>query len=269
MIEYGFKTYGLWNSSWRSEDYKRFHKTDIVEYSRLDSEMLIKIALEELDVPNYDITFENIKNEHKKYNPTISDACVQRILDYYAFRKDLFKRVEEVSKMTSCMHGAKSTMFRFDLPAKFNSFSMNDEDYDSVQIDAWIEVTVKVDEHVDSAEARPKKVFISGPMTGLPKFNYPKFNTIEKKLIDAGVDCVNPVHVCLKYNAEIVQSNPVKFQDMIDEQQKLERECDAIVLLDGWSKSKGVRLELKTALELGMKIYLEEELDNVASCNRV
>ena len=52
-----------------------------------------------------------------------------------------------------------------------------------------------------------------------------------------------------------------QFQQMVDEQQKLERECDAILLLDGWEKSKGVRLELKTALELDMKIYLENDLD--------
>lgn len=142
MVEYSFKTYGLWNSSWLSEDDKRVHRADIVEYSKLDSEMLIKIALEELDVPDYDITFENIKNEHNKYNPMISDECVQRILDYYAFRKRLFKKVEEVSKMTSCMHGAKSMAFRFDLPAEFNNFSMNDEDCDSGQIEAWIEVAV-------------------------------------------------------------------------------------------------------------------------------
>ena len=113
----------------------------------------------------------------------------------------------------------------------------------------------------------PKKIFISGPMTGLPDFNFPRFNLVAKQLEDAGIDCVNPVDVCKKYKKETVLSNPAKFQEMINEQQRLERECDAILLLDGWSKSKGVRLELKTALELGMKIYLEEELDSIASCN--
>ena len=58
-----------------------------------------------------------------------------------------------------------------------------------------------------------------------------------------------------------VLAEMAKFQEMIDEQQRLERGCDAILLLDGWHESKGVRLELKTALDLGLGIYLEEDLD--------
>lgn len=117
----------------------------------------------------------------------------------------------------------------------------------------------------------PKKIFISGPMTGLPDFNFPRFNLVAKQLEDASIDCINPVDVCKKYNKETVLSDPVKFQEMIDEQQRLERECDAILLLDGWHESKGVRLELKTALELDMKIYLEEDLNIVGGrlCGQV
>ena len=112
-----------------------------------------------------------------------------------------------------------------------------------------------------SREEKPKKIFISGPMTGYPEFNFPYFNCVARQLKDAGLDFVNPVDVCKKYKKETVLSDPAKFQQMVDEQQKLERECDAILLLDGWEKSKGVRLELKTALELDMKIYLENDLD--------
>ena len=108
---------------------------------------------------------------------------------------------------------------------------------------------------------KPKKIFISGPMTGIDNYNFPRFDLAEKQLAEAGIDCVNPANVCRKYKKETVLSNKAKFQEMIDEQQRLESECDAIVLLDGWHESKGVRLELKTALELGMDIYLEEDLD--------
>ena len=51
------------------------------------------------------------------------------------------------------------------------------------------------------------------------------------------------------------------FDKMIAEEQEAERGCDAILLLDGWQMSKGVRLELKTALEMDMQIFLEEDLD--------
>ena len=108
---------------------------------------------------------------------------------------------------------------------------------------------------------KPKKVFLSGPMTGYPGYNFYKFNTIEKELVDAGIECVNPVHICKKYKEEHVLADKAVFDKMIAEEQEAERGCDAILLLDGWQMSKGVRLELKIALEMDMQIFLEEDLD--------
>lgn len=108
---------------------------------------------------------------------------------------------------------------------------------------------------------KPEKIFISGPMTGRPGFNFPRFDLAERQLAGAGIGCVNPARVCRRYKKETVLADKAKFQEMIDEQQRLERGCDAILLLDGWHKSKGVRLKLKTALDLGLDIYLEEDLD--------
>ena len=69
------------------------------------------------------------------------------------------------------------------------------------------------------------------------------------------------MHICKKYKEEHVLAGKAVFDKMIAEQQEAERGCDAILLLDGWQMSKGVRLELKTALEMGMQIFLEEDLD--------
>ena len=108
---------------------------------------------------------------------------------------------------------------------------------------------------------KPKKVFLSGPMTGYPGYNFQRFNLAEKQLADAGIECVNPVNICKKYKKEHVLADKAVFDKMITEQQEAERKCDAILLLDGWQMSKGVRLELKTALEMDMQIFLEEDLD--------
>jgi len=108
---------------------------------------------------------------------------------------------------------------------------------------------------------KPKKIFISGPMTGYPDFNFPRFNLAVQQLKEAGIDCVNPVDICRKYKKERVLADKTVFDQMIADQQKEEKTCDAILLLDGWEKSKGVRLELKTALDLDFPIYLEEDLD--------
>lgn len=110
-------------------------------------------------------------------------------------------------------------------------------------------------------QEKPKKIFLSGPMTGYPGYNFQRFNLVEKQLAAAGIECVNPVHICKKYKEKDVLSDKTVFDKMVAEQQFAESECDAILLLDGWQMSKGVRLELKIALDMDMKIYLEEDLD--------
>ena len=105
----------------------------------------------------------------------------------------------------------------------------------------------------------------------LSRLQLPAIQQAEKQLVDAGIECVNPVHICKKYKEEHVLADKAVFDKMIAEQQEAERGCDAILLLDGWQMSKGVRLELKTALEMGMQIFLEEDLDICGGrlCSRI
>ena len=104
-------------------------------------------------------------------------------------------------------------------------------------------------------------IFISGPMTGLQNYNFDKFNEVGARLEKAGYKVVNPVDICKKYKKEEVVKRTEVFNAMIAEQQKAEREqCDAILLLDGWECSLGVRLELQTAIELKFRIFLEKDL---------
>lgn len=110
-------------------------------------------------------------------------------------------------------------------------------------------------------QKKPKKVFLSGPMTGYSGYNFQRFNLAEKQLAQAGIECANPVHICKKYKEEHVLADKEVFDKMIAEEQEAEMGCDAILLLDGWQMSKGVRLELKIALEMDMQIFLEEDLD--------
>ena len=44
------------------------------------------------------------------------------------------------------------------------------------------------------------------------------------------------------------------------EREREREQCDAILLLDGWEMSLGVRLELQTAIELKFQIFLEKDL---------
>lgn len=104
----------------------------------------------------------------------------------------------------------------------------------------------------------PMRLYISGPMSGLPKHNKPAFHHAEQMLKMTGLPdkhqddiiVVNPAahdfpantewHVCLRQDIhELV-------------------ECNAIYMLRGWEASRGAQLEHHIAERLGMKIYFQE-----------
>lgn len=116
-------------------------------------------------------------------------------------------------------------------------------------------------EHIVSL--KNKKVFISGPMRGYEKYNFPKFDRIEKILTDNGIECVNPARISRKFKEVEILNSENKFNEMVKQQQEAEKTCNALLLLDGWQHSKGVMLELKTAIDLDVQILLESDLYNI------
>ena len=108
-------------------------------------------------------------------------------------------------------------------------------------------------------EKRKKRIFLSGPMTGIKNFNFPLFNAVANRVRRLGFEVVNPVDICKKFKKERVLADKTVFEQMINEQQVAERTCDILLLLPGWEDSKGVRLELKTAIEMGLHIVVDGE----------
>jgi hypothetical protein len=106
-----------------------------------------------------------------------------------------------------------------------------------------------------------KKIFISGKMTGLEKYNFPKFDEIEKRLQAVNVPCVNPAHISRQFKEEDVLNNKDVFDEMIRRQLCVMMDCDAILLIgDNWNTSGGAMKELKVAIAKDMKIFLESDL---------
>jgi len=105
-------------------------------------------------------------------------------------------------------------------------------------------------------QLQPKehKIFLSGPMTGYVLHNYPMFEQVEECLVMAGYKVVNPAKIGLKFDPNKVDGDKKLYRAMTKEIQEAEKTCTVILLLPGWEDSVGVRLELKTALKLNMKI---------------
>ena len=88
------------------------------------------------------------------------------------------------------------------------------------------------------------KVYIAGPMTGLPHFNRPAFN-------QAALNLSFEKHVPL--NPAILPDGLTEADYMAVGLTMLQR-ADAIYLLTGWQFSAGARAEHAMALKLGLEV---------------
>ena len=103
-------------------------------------------------------------------------------------------------------------------------------------------------------------IYVAGPMTGLPKLNYPKFRRVTARLRCQGWDVVSPVEIGetmgLRGDSPDKQDAAL-LRHVIDAELRALRSCDAIYLMDGWERSKGTLQELIIAVSYHLEIVLE------------
>ncbi|MDK9364193.1 DUF4406 domain-containing protein [Lelliottia wanjuensis] len=111
------------------------------------------------------------------------------------------------------------------------------------------------------------RIYIAGPMTGIPEYNRPAFFDAAAQLVDRGHTVLNPATL----------PNGLTQPQYMDICCAMLRCADAVFLLEGWEQSAGARAEraLAEKLELGV-IFQEEWLgdtverrkDESAICNQ-
>lgn len=90
-----------------------------------------------------------------------------------------------------------------------------------------------------------RKVYISGPMTGIANLNREAFAWGEAQVIASGLTPVNPHTLC----------DPLwSWHQCMRADVSALVECDAIVMLSGWQKSSGAQLELHVAHRVGIEV---------------
>lgn len=92
------------------------------------------------------------------------------------------------------------------------------------------------------------KIYIAGPMTGLPKFNYPAFEAKAAELRADGHSVKSPHE-----HAHDVNNFPLR-EAFADYTNYICSEADALYLLPGWHTSHGARIEHDLAAYLGLEI---------------
>lgn len=97
-----------------------------------------------------------------------------------------------------------------------------------------------------------KRIYIAGPMTDLPKFNYPAFNNEAQRLRSLGYHVENPAE-----NPEPPCKSWLGYMRMALPQLIT---CDIIALLPGWQDSKGARIERSLAVDLSLRVLYAQEI---------
>lgn len=97
------------------------------------------------------------------------------------------------------------------------------------------------------------RVYIAGPMTGLPELNYPAFNEAARLLRWFGHQVENPAE-----NPRPACGTWLGYMRMSLRQIST---ADAIVMLPGWIWSRGARIEWLVGKLLGLQVCSLHEVD--------
>lgn len=110
-----------------------------------------------------------------------------------------------------------------------------------------------------------KSVYIAGPMRGIPEFNFPAFMEAADTCRRAGLKVYNPAQEDIDlrgFTAEGLTGNEDLSALGFDLTEALTHDlsiiahkADAVVVLDGWEKSKGAQAEVALARALGKPVF--------------
>ena len=112
------------------------------------------------------------------------------------------------------------------------------------------------------------KIYVAGPMRGIPEFNFPAFFAASAKLVAEGHEVFNPAAKDNeKHGTDLSKGNMTGDEYVASSQHGFSlrealaadlawicAEADAVALLPGWEGSKGATAERATALALGLKV---------------
>lgn len=93
-----------------------------------------------------------------------------------------------------------------------------------------------------------QRLYLAGPMSGIPQHNYPLFNRVARMLREQGHEVFNPAE-----NQDAGAWRSRAYYMRLDIPALLA--CDAIVVLPDWEGSRGANLEVWIAVDLEMPIY--------------
>ena len=96
-----------------------------------------------------------------------------------------------------------------------------------------------------------KRIYLSGPMSGMPGLNFPTFHRMTASLRASGHTVTNPAEI----NPDGGTWNDCMRRDIA-----ALMDCDTVATLPGWEHSRGASLEVHIGKELGMNVVNAHDL---------
>ena len=91
------------------------------------------------------------------------------------------------------------------------------------------------------------KIYISGPISGLPDGNFEAFREAEEAITERGHTAINPHTDCAGFIGGWSDYMRADIRAMMD--------ADAVLMLPDWEKSRGAALEMQLAMQLNIHIF--------------
>jgi hypothetical protein len=122
----------------------------------------------------------------------------------------------------------------------------------------------------------PETVYIAGPMSGLPEYNYPAFRKAAENLRQCGFKVVSPVELDIDDGYDFSEAGtddwhkPSEYATFLSRDIKVivEKGVEAIVVLPGFERSGGARTEVAFGQALGLPILSYPSLEPVATATK-
>jgi len=105
-----------------------------------------------------------------------------------------------------------------------------------------------------------RKIYIAGPMRGIPMLNFPEFFRVAALWRAAGWEVINPAQMDMDNGQDPaldpnIEKNGIDFAEAMARDLPAVASCDAIALMTGWGNSQGANKELERALLLNKEVY--------------
>lgn len=101
-----------------------------------------------------------------------------------------------------------------------------------------------------------RKWYLAGPMTGLPEFNFPQFASAKADLEEIGFEILSPHTIDHGETPETL--GKLHYSVYLRAGFKMLLECQGIILLPNWTRSRGAQAEFNLAVSLDMAVMQYE-----------